>query len=496
MVSDYILDGTFDWGSNLKNNVTLLSGILDEETPFGEVVTVEDSNFKINLGVLSGGTHELTMAGMYTQEDSVDHFYTHDYYSDLNGNEFYLINPAYQKIVIEKAGILLNLEVKDVFIPEIPVLNVYANFDNNYTIFIGNKNYKLEVVNGKGSMQLTGLDLGNHTVVAMRDADENFNLAMNFTTFSVSKIYSNFLVASTNVEYDTLAEAVANSDNDDSIFVKSGTYKDTKVVISNKTLDIIAVEAVVFDAQGSDANFIIVNENAEVYIYGIAFRGIHNRNTNYGAIVNHGYLSLTSCNFTDNKITKTTFAENGGAAIFSDGDLLDIDGCNFINNVAPLKVSTAAVTSLGYEDISITDSKFINNTAREGGAVHFENIAQFEPAIISCEFEQNTAVKESAIYVGNNSRYASVSLSNFVKNNIKNSLGEETQLEGGVIYVNANSTDVTVDIGLSNFEKNANKEVDGGVICLDGSSNAFIDGCAFNNNSGKLGSAILIKKPL
>ena len=492
---DYILDGVFDWGSNLNNTVTLLSGIMDEDNIFGEVVTVEDNKFNINLGVLTGGTHELTMAGMHTQEDSADHFYTHDYYSDLNGNEFYLLNPAYQKIVIDKAVILLNLEVKDVFIPEIPVLNVYANWDNNYTIFIGNKNYKLEVVNGKGSMQLTGLDLGNYSVVAMRDADENFNLAMNFTTFSISKIYSNFLVASTNVEYATLAEAVANSDNEDSIFVKSGTYKETKVVITNKTLDIIAVDDVIFDAQDGDANFIIINENSEVYIYGIAFRGIHNRNTNYGAIVNHGSLSVTSCNFTDNKITKTSFAKNGGAAIFSDGESLEIDNCNFINNVAPLKVSTAAVTSLGYEDISITDSKFINNTAREGGAVHFENIAQFEPAIISCEFEQNTAVKGSAIYVGNNSRYASVSLSNFAKNNIKNSLGEKTQLEGGVIYVNANTTDVTVDISLSNFEQNSNSDVDGGAICLDGSSDAYISSCVFNNNSGKLGSAILIKNP-
>ena len=493
--SEYILNGKFDWGSNLNNTFTLLSGTIDDENVFGDLLTVENNEFNINLGVLSGGTHELAMEGMYTQGDSNDHFYTHVYYSDLKGNEFYLTNPAYLKVVIAKAKILLNLEVKNVLIPEIPVLNLYANWDNNYTIFIGNKYYKLEVVNGKGSMQLTGLDLGNYSVVAMRDADENFDLAMNFTTFSVSKTYSNFLVVSTNVEYDTLAQAVANSGNEDTIYVKNGTYKDTKIVISNKTLDIIALETVVFDAQGGDANFIIVNENAEVYIYGITFRGIHNRNTNYGAIVNHGDLSLDSCNFTDNKITKTSFAGNGGAAIFSDGESLEIDNCNFINNAAPLKVSTAAVTSLGYDDVSITDSKFINNTAREGGAVHFKNIAQFESAIYSCDFEQNTAVKGSAIYVGNNSRYASVSLSNFVKNNIKNSLGEKAQLEGGVIYVNGNSTDVTIDIGLSNFENNANKDVDGGVLCLDGSSNAFIEGCTFNNNSGKLGSAILIKNP-
>ena len=493
--SDSILYGNFDWGSNLNNTYTLLTGIADEENIFGDMVTVVNKKFELNLGVLPGGTHQIVMEGMYNQGDSRDHFWQQDYYSDLYGNEFYLINPAYAKIGIDKAKISLTLEVKDVLIPETPVLNVYADRDLNYTIFIQNKYYQVQVVNGKGSMQLTGLDLGNYTVVAMRDSDDNYELAMNFTTFAIAKTYSNFLVLSTNVEYDTLNEAVANSNDDDTIYVKKGTYKNTGIVISNKTLEIIALEGAVFDAQGADANFIIVNEYAVADISGITFRGLHNRNTNYGAIVNHGYLSLTSCNFTDNKITKTTFAENGGAAIFSDGDLLDIDGCNFINNVAPLKVGTAAVTSLGHEDVSITDSKFINNTAREGGALHFKNIIQFEAAVTSCDFERNTAVKGSAIYVGNNSRYISVTYSDFKKNDIKNNLGEKTQLEGGVIYVNANNNDVTLDISLSNFEDNSNSNVDGGVICLDGSSKATIESCVFNNNRGKVGSVILIKNP-
>ena len=85
-------------------------------------------------------------------------------------------------------------------------------------------------------MQLTGLDLGNYSVVAMRDADENFDLAMNFTTFSISKTYSNFLVISTNVEYDTLNEAVANSNNEDTIYVKNGTYTDTGIVVFSRTM--------------------------------------------------------------------------------------------------------------------------------------------------------------------------------------------------------------------------------------------------------------------
>ena len=491
---DYILDGVFDWGSNLDNNYTVLAGIRDDENLFGDLLTIKDNQFKISMGVLSGGTHEFAMEGMYTQGDSNDHFYLRYYYSDLYGNEFYLNKAAYAKILIEKAKIILTLDVKDVLIPETPVLNVRANWDNNYTIIIGNKNYQLEVVNGKASMPLTGLDLGNYTVVGMRDGDVNYYMVMNFTTFSISKTYSNFLVLSTNVEYDTLKEAVANSNNEDVIYIKNGTYTETGIVISGKDLDIIALEGAVFDAQGRDANFITVNQNAVADISGITFRGLHNRNTNYGAIVNYGDLSVTSCNFIDNKITKTSFAGNGGAAIYNAGHSLDIDSCNFINNAAPLKVSTAAVTSLGYEDVSIMYSKFINNSAREGGALHFKNISQFEEAVSFCDFEQNTAVKGSAIYVGNNSKYVAVSLSNFTKNNIKNSLGENAQLEGGVIYVNANM-DVIIDIGLSNFEDNSNSKVDGGVLCLDGSSRASITGCTFNNNSGKVGSVILIKNP-
>ncbi|MEE1336394.1 Ig-like domain repeat protein [Methanobrevibacter sp.] len=494
---EYVMEGVFDWGCNLNNNHTLLLGTLDDVNPFIELVTIEDNKFNISMGMLPGGAHTLALEGMYTQEDSLDHFVGHDYYNDLKGNQFYLDADkiAFVQIVIEKAKIILNLEVENVLIPKAPVLNLYANFDENFTVFLGTTVYHVQVVDGKASLELTGLDLGNYTVVAMRSSDENFDLALNFTTFSVGKIYSNFLVVSTNVEYATLNEAVANSDDDDTILIKKGTYGDTGIVISNKTLNIMAVEGAVFDAQGRDANFIIVQDTAEATIYGITFRGIHNRNTNYGAIVNHGYLTVDSCNFTDNEITKTSFAENGGAAIFSDGELLEIKNCSFINNVAPLKVSTAAVTSLGYEDVTITDSKFINNTAREGGALYFKNLIQFEAAVASCDFEQNTAVKGSAIYVGNNSVYVRVTFSSFNKNDIKNNKGETTQLEGGVIYVNANDVEVTLDIDLSSFEDNSNKDVDGGVICLDGISNANIDTCTFNNNKGKTGSVILVKNP-
>lgn len=492
---EYILEGIFDWGSNLNNNYTLLSGTIDDENIFGDAVTIEDNKFNMSLGLLSGGTHEIEMSGVDIQQDSADHFYLHRYYADANGNQFYLDDYAYAKILIEQAKILMKLEVNNVLLPEIPVLNVYANWDKTFKIFIGNSQYQVEVVDGKGSIQLTGLDLGNYTAIGMRSSDENFTLALNFTTFTVSKTYSNFVVLSTNVEYATLTEAVANSGEDDTIYIKNGIYKDIGIVISNKTLDLIALEGAVFDAQGHDGNFIIVQETAEVTISGITFRGINNRNTNYGAIVNHGDLTVNSCNFTDNKITKTSFAENGGAAIFSDGDSLEIDNCSFINNVAPLKASTAAVTSLGYSDVSITSSKFINNTAREGGALHFKNLIQIEPAVASCDFEQNTAVKGSAIYIGNNSIYVSATLSEFIKNDIKNDAGEDAELEGGVIYVNANDAEVTFNVDTSNFKSNSNKDVNGGVICLDGISNANIDTCTFNNNKGKMGSVILMKNP-
>ena len=38
---------------------------------------------------------------MYEQGDSADHFYGQDYYTDLYGNEFYLNEVGYAKILID-----------------------------------------------------------------------------------------------------------------------------------------------------------------------------------------------------------------------------------------------------------------------------------------------------------------------------------------------------------------------------------------------------------
>ena len=77
---EYILDGIFDWGSNLNNNYTLLSGTIDDENIFGGAVTIEDNKFNMSLGLLSGGTHEIEMSGVDIQQDSANlNFYLHSY---------------------------------------------------------------------------------------------------------------------------------------------------------------------------------------------------------------------------------------------------------------------------------------------------------------------------------------------------------------------------------------------------------------------------------
>ena len=105
---DYILEGDFDWGSNLDNNYTFFTGTIDDGDVVGDLVNIEDSRFKINIGVLSGGTHEFAIIGMFVQEDSNDYFYTHRYHSDLYGNQFYIDKDAYAEILIDKAKITLS----------------------------------------------------------------------------------------------------------------------------------------------------------------------------------------------------------------------------------------------------------------------------------------------------------------------------------------------------------------------------------------------------
>ena len=89
-----------------------------------------------------------------------------------------------------------------------------------------------------------------------------------------------------------------------------------------------------------------------------------------GAIASYGSGNLNNCNFTNNS------AVNDGGAVYWEFNYVSQDENRFLAN--------------------ISDSRFISNKARYGGAVHVFNI---KTKIISSYFENNSAIHSGGLSV-------------------------------------------------------------------------------------------------
>ena len=127
----------------------------------------------------------------------------------------------------------------------------------------------------------------------------------------------------------------------------------------------------------------LINGNADIggAIYNTG--SVYAYNTNFinntaatmgGAVFNNGTLTIQKCIVDNNDITKRTSSDSedyGGAAIYNwyDG-VLTVSGSNFTNNIKNYKNGdrlVGAIATIG--DATISDSYFVNNTGRWGGAI-------------------------------------------------------------------------------------------------------------------------------
>ena len=129
-----------------------------------------------------------------------------------------------------------------------------------------------------------------------------------------------------------------------------------------------------------------------------------------GAIYNTGNLSLSTTNFTNNKVTTisdATLNDYGGAAVCSLGKLT-VQRSNFVENLAAYDVTSGndggcggAINILNTtQDVSITNSNFTKNGAGYGGAISIDNNDNENTkkvTISNNKFDENTALFGGAI---------------------------------------------------------------------------------------------------
>ena len=250
-----------------------------------------------------------------------------------------------------------------------------------------------------------------------------------------------------------------------------------------------------------------------------------------GAVFNNGHLVVGNSVFDSNDIVNRGSAsvDYGGAAIYNwyDG-ILTVSGSNFTNNIKNYKNGdrlVGAVATIG--DATISDSYFVNNAGRWGGAISAsgyliagddvntltvsgstfkENgglygagifVAGSDFTVSDCVFDKNTAFGKGNMTPNNNNGAAivvtdtgkditgAITGSNFTNNKAQ---------YGGAIYI----CEGNIKITNSKFINNS-ADVEGGAIDIStvkGNPEVSISGSKFINNSASYGGAIVNVKDL
>ena len=250
-----------------------------------------------------------------------------------------------------------------------------------------------------------------------------------------------------------------------------------------------------------------------------------------GAVFNNGHLVVSDSVFDSNDIVNRGSAsvDYGGAAIYNwyDG-VLTVSGSNFINNIKNYKNGdrlVGAIATIG--DATISDSYFVNNAGRWGGAITTsgaliagddvntltvsgstfkENGGLYGAGIFvwgsdfivsDCVFDKNTAFGKGDMTPNNNNGAAievtdtnkaiagTITGSKFINN--------KAQYGGAIDICEGN-----IKITDSEFVNNS-ADVEGGAIdinTVNGNPEVSISGSKFINNSASYGGAIVNVKDL
>ena len=215
-----------------------------------------------------------------------------------------------------------------------------------------------------------------------------------------------------------------------------------------------------------------------------------------GAVFNNGHLVVSDSVFDSNDIVNRGSAsvDYGGAAIYNwyDG-VLTVSGSNFINNIKNYKNGdrlVGAIATIG--DTTISDSYFVNNTGRWGGAISTAGYLLAGDdvntlTVSGSTFKENGGLYGAGIFVAGSD--FTVSDCVFDKNTAFGK-GDMTpnNNNGAAIVVTDTGKDITGAITGSKFTNN--KAQYGGAIYICEGNIAISDSLFENNSADVEGGAI------
>ena len=162
---------------------TVYDDVIDLELPKdatgGVLVTIDDDttyiplvngSTKIDVGGLAKGNHTISLK----------------YLGDDNYGGF---EKTFNVAVKDPVDPNLSISVNDITEgnPAVVTITTDAAFTGNVTVRIGNANYTVSVLNGKGTLNVPGLAVGTYNATAIFAAQTGFIESVRNTTFTVSK---------------------------------------------------------------------------------------------------------------------------------------------------------------------------------------------------------------------------------------------------------------------------------------------------------------------
>ena len=266
-------------------------------------------------------------------------------------------------------------------------------------------------------------------------------------------------------------------------------YLGSAIFLNNDGEDII--ENCTF--KNNTGNYGAINaENTKVTIKDSKFSDNNGNNGAADVIMNSDDSSIANCDFKNSygggnggsinwagnngQLSDSTFTNciaaglSSAGAVYWSGNNGKISKSEFKNN----KAFDGGAIILKGDDVTVEDSKFINNTVSlNGGAIDIDGI---NDKIINCQFDKNSALNGGAIKVSGNK--ATVEKSTFTENNAAN---------GGAINWGGGDGSLVS----SNFAKNTATDIGGALYWFGNDGTIKYD--VFENNKTKLHNDIAIE---
>ncbi|BBL62254.1 beta strand repeat-containing protein [Methanobrevibacter arboriphilus] len=274
--------------------------------------------------------------------------------------------------------------------------------------------------------------------------------------------------------YHSIGKAVNQSSNSSNvnIYLDEGTYRgkgnNTEIVINKAhisqggSISIIGKGKDKTFIDGDSSSFLFdIKADSIVYLYNLTIRNC--KNTNGGAILNYGNLSITNCNFENN------YATSSGGAIYSEyGANLNVVNSVFNNNYA----ASYGGVIFGYI-IKLNNCNFTNNIV-DSNIIYSSDANSF---VYNCYFINNTINSTSSWIYSTLYMYGGSIVNNtFINCSAPNSDSTPILYIGGTIYLKNNTV----------------------INCFNKNNLSFIksDWANFNSNLTFLGnSTVNINKP-